>query len=115
MTTSATIPVTVTPEAADRIAKLGFQAEVERMIDHARQRLPEVERIEVVLYDRYETGDEPGVAVDVYSRRPSNPDEHISGTMIKWAVREFPPRSTRHIHHGLPFGGSACRVESSWS
>jgi hypothetical protein len=63
MTTSATVPVTVTPEAAARIAQLGFQAEVGRMIDYARQHLPEVERIEVVLYDRYEIGDEPGITV----------------------------------------------------
>jgi hypothetical protein len=90
MTTSTTIPVTVNADAAARIAKLGFQAQVDRMIDHARQHLPEVERIEVVLYDRYELGDEPGVSIDIYSRRPSDPADTIVSDMIGWRVREFP-------------------------
>ena len=34
MTTSATVPVTVTPEAAARIAELGFQTQV----DHGGKR-----------------------------------------------------------------------------
>jgi hypothetical protein len=96
MTTSATIPVTVTPEAASRIAALGFQGAVDRMIDYARHQLPEVERIEVALYDRYEDGDEPGIAVDIYSRRPSSPDENPAWDMIKWRVREFPPEVLEH-------------------
>ncbi len=90
MTTSATIPVTVTPEAAARIAKLGFQAAVDRMIDYARQHLPEIERIEVVLYDRYELGDAPGVSIDIYGNRRSDPDDTIVSDLINWRVREFP-------------------------
>jgi hypothetical protein len=97
MITSPTIPVTVTPEAAARVAKLGFQAEVDRMIDYARLQLPEVERIEVVLYDRHDDGDEPGLAVDIYSRHPFNPDEHISSQVSRWAVREFPPEVLWHL------------------
>jgi len=109
MTTSATIPVTVTPEAAARIAHLGLQAEVDRMIDYARQHVPEVERIEVVLYDRYELGDEPGLSVDIYSRRPSNPQENIPWDLGGWVVREFPPEILEHIimdyHSGEPHAG----------
>ncbi|HKI37223.1 MAG TPA: hypothetical protein VKA46_35540 [Gemmataceae bacterium] len=110
MATSATIPVTVTPEAAARIAHLGFQAEVDRMIDYARQHLPEVERIEVVLSDRYDDGDEPGLSVDVYSRRPFDPAENITGAMIQWKVRAFPPEVNVPImmdyHPGEPHAGS---------
>jgi hypothetical protein len=89
MTTSATIPVTVTPEAAARIAELGLEAEVERMIDHARQHLPDVERIEVILYDRFDGCDAQGISIDVYSRRPFNPDESISRDLSRWFVRAF--------------------------
>jgi hypothetical protein len=95
--TTATIPVTVTPEAAERIARLGLQAAVGRMIDHARQHLPEVERIEVVLYDRYDDGPEPGLSVDVYSRRPFSPDEHTSSEVCGWLAREFTGEVLEHV------------------
>jgi hypothetical protein len=49
MTTSTTAPVTVTPEAAARIAELGLQAAVDRMIQYVRGNLPELTRIEAVL------------------------------------------------------------------
>lgn len=97
MTTSATVPVTVTSEAAARIAELGFQAHVARMIDYARQMLSELERIEVVLYDRYELGDEPGLAIDVYSRRPYDWLYDEERNLIRWMVREFPPEALQRI------------------
>jgi hypothetical protein len=106
MTTSATIPVTVTPEAAARIADLRLEAEVDRMIDHARQHLPEVERIEVVLYDRYDLGDDPGLAVDIYSRHPFNENESISGNLSKWFVRAFPSEVLEHVIMDYHPGGS---------
>jgi hypothetical protein len=98
MTTSTTIPVTVTPEAATRIAELGFQAEVDRMLDHARQHLPEIVHIEVVLNERYDMGSEPGVAIEAYSRRPFNPDDRVSGKLGDWVVRSFPPEVLEHLH-----------------
>jgi hypothetical protein len=52
MTSAATIPVSVTPEAAARLAELGFQAQADRMIEYARQNLPELVRIEVGLNER---------------------------------------------------------------
>jgi hypothetical protein len=105
MVTSATVPVTITPEAAVRIAELRLQAPIDRMIDYARKNLPELDRIEVVLYDRYDLGDEPGLAVDVYSTRPFDPDDptwDVSG----WMVTKFPPKVLRHVimdhHPGAP-------------
>lgn len=94
--TTATIPVTVTPEAAERIARLGLQAAVDRMIDHARQHLPEVERIEVILYER-DYSPESGLSVDVYSRRPFSPEEHISSEVCGWLAREFTGEVLEHV------------------
>ena len=34
MSAPATVPVTITPEAAARVAELGLQAELERMVEH---------------------------------------------------------------------------------
>jgi hypothetical protein len=97
MSTSATVPLTVTPEAAARIAELGITDHVERMIEHARQKLPELERIEVVLYGRDELGDEPGLAIDIYSRRPYELPNRDERNLIRWMVREFPPEVLQFI------------------
>jgi hypothetical protein len=92
MTTSATIPVTVNPNAVGGIAYYRLQAAVERMIDHARRHLPEVERIEVSRVDRYEDGEEPIISIAAYSRRPFNPAEHFSRELGGWMVRNCRPR-----------------------
>jgi hypothetical protein len=98
MTTSATIPVSVTPEAAARIAELGFQPQVDRMIEYARQHLPELVQIEVVLNERWDTGGEPGVAIEAWSRRPYNPVERISWKLTEWMVANFPSEVLEHLH-----------------
>jgi hypothetical protein len=66
MTISVTVPVHVTPEAAARVARLGLEGEMRRMIEYASQHLPAT-RIEVVLYERDEVGEPPGIAVEVYT------------------------------------------------
>ena len=95
-----TIPVTITPEAAARIETLGFQAEVERMIDHAKQTLPQIRHMEVILYERYGDSDELGLSVDVYSDHPFNPEEHISSELASRMVGLFPPEVLQHMTMG---------------
>jgi hypothetical protein len=97
MTMSATIPVTVTPEAAARIATLGFQTQVDRIIDYARQHLPDLDRIEVELHDRYDLGDEPVLAIEAYGRRPFDPADKAEDEMVGWIVTEFPPEVLEHL------------------
>jgi hypothetical protein len=97
MMTSATVPVIVTDEAAARIAEMGFDSHVQRMIEHARQNLPDLEHIDVVLYDRYELGDKPGLAIDVYSRRAYDRLSGDERRLIRWMVTEFPPEVLQHI------------------
>ena len=59
--------------APARIGELGFQREVDQMIDYARRNLPDLDRIEVELHDRYELGDEPALVIEAYGRRPFDP------------------------------------------
>ena len=96
--TCAALPVTVTPEAAARIAALGLQARVDRMIAYARQNLPDLVRIDVVLNERYDMGGEPGVAIEAYSQRPFDPVERIPGKLAEWVVDHFPPEVLEHLH-----------------
>jgi hypothetical protein len=109
MTTSTkSIPVTVTPEAAARIAELGFQTQIEQMIEHARH-LPDVVRIEVVLNERYDMGGEPGVAIEAYSTRPFDPSDTLRADVGRWAVNTFPSEVLEHLllnyNRGTPHAG----------
>lgn len=109
MPTSANVPVTVTAEAAARIADLGIQTEVDRMLDYARRQLPDLDRIDVVLFDRYEQGDEPGLAIDAFSRRPFDPADRVEDDLVRWMVTEFSPAIRQHVllsyRHGVSYAG----------
>jgi hypothetical protein len=100
MSTSATIPVTVTPEAAARLAELGMHAEVDRMIDFARQNLPGIMSIEVVLNVRYDEDSPNGVAIEVYSNRPWDSAEFdlADKALRRWMITTFPPEVLQHLH-----------------
>jgi hypothetical protein len=64
------------------------------MIDYARQHLPKATRIDVVLYERDETGEPPGVAIEVYTPFPAfDSTARTRGKTGEWLVSEFPPRS----------------------
>ena len=65
MATSTTVPLTVLPEAAARVAELGMQAEFERMLQHTRQTLPGLRSIRVYLAEPYDTDNEPRVVIQL--------------------------------------------------
>ncbi len=58
MTTAIDVKVTVTPEAAARVAELGFQKEFDQLIEHARTTIPGVRWIEVRMEPPYDTHDQ---------------------------------------------------------
>lgn len=97
MAISATVPVMITPEAAARIAKLGMQGVVEQMIEHACCVLPELESIQVSLYERFDLGDDPGLSIDLYSRRPYDRLNREERSLVRWMVTEFPPEVLQWI------------------
>jgi hypothetical protein len=98
MITSATVPIGVTPEAAARVADLGLEREMRQMIEYARQHLPEPTRIEVVLYERDEVGEPPGVAIEVYTPFESfDPTARMRAKIGEWLVSEFPPQVREHL------------------
>ncbi len=64
--TPTTIRITVTPEAAVRVAELGMQAELDQMLEHTRQTVPGLKSIEVQETLPYDTGDE--TTISAFSR-----------------------------------------------
>jgi hypothetical protein len=91
MAISTGIPITIAAQAKGQIASLGFQTHVEQIIERACQVLPELERIQVNTYDRYDLGDSPGLCIDLYSRQPYDRRNQAERDLVKWLVREFPP------------------------
>lgn len=98
MATSTVVPTIVSSAAKARIAELGFNAQVERMIDYARANLPRLLRIEVMLNERDDEESPPGVAVAAYSQEGAASAGRVFGDLASWATAEFPPEVLEHLH-----------------
>jgi hypothetical protein len=94
---TAAVPVSVTPEAAARVAELGMQDQFEAMLDHARGTVPGLRRIEVTLAPRYETGDEPGVSIEAFTAGPFAPGDRTTWNWNAWMIDTFPPSVCEHF------------------
>jgi len=70
MSATTTVPVTITPEAAARLAELGLQAQLEQMVEHTRQTVPDLVCIELTYREPYDTGITPGICIEAPIKRP---------------------------------------------
>ncbi len=91
MSASIDVPVTISPEAAARIAELGMHRELQQMIEHVRQVVPELAAIEVAREPAYDMDWEP-VCITAYSDRPFQVGDDTSANLIRWRVEMFPPQ-----------------------
>jgi hypothetical protein len=99
MTPSTTTPVTITPEAAERIAELGCRAEFEQMLEKLRQLVPELRRVEVWLTPPCdETGNESGVQIDAFRGGPVTVSDPAGESWRRWKIEAFSPDVWRHFH-----------------
>jgi hypothetical protein len=97
MASSLSIPVTVSQEAAERIAELDYKAEFEQMLDRVRELVPELVSINVWLIPPYDTGDEPSIILDAYRNgRPPIPDP-VQDEYERWVLATFSPNVWRHF------------------
>ena len=105
MNATASIPVTISPEAAAAIAELSMQAELQRMIDHALQTIPGLERIDVALEPHYDTGDETKVLLRVL-RDPATwvPNDPFRAQWLDWEVKTFPADALWHLGLLVSYG-----------
>jgi hypothetical protein len=92
-----TIPITVTPEAAARIAELGMQAELEQMLEHTLQTVPGVRSIEVQEALPYDTGDETTLVIQVTMEDPHLEKDPTETEWDRWMVTMFPPDVCRYF------------------
>jgi hypothetical protein len=97
MSTATTVPVSITPVAAARVAELGMQAELDRMLEHTRQTVAGLLRIEVVLAPPYDTGDEDGITIEAFKKEPYDPSDRTQWDWGTWLVDNFHPDVWRHF------------------
>lgn len=92
-----TIPVTITPEAATRVAELGMQSELEQMLAHTRQTVPGLRSIEVREELPYDTDDESSIGIWVARDDPHLERDTTDREWGRWLVRTFPPDVCRYF------------------
>jgi hypothetical protein len=97
MSTTTTVPLSATPEAAAHIAKLGMQREFDLMIEHARQTAPSLRSIAVTLEDRYDLGGEPVIVIESTVDSPLPQGDSFEWQCGGWQVRVFPADVCRHF------------------
>jgi hypothetical protein len=95
--TTATIPVTATPEADARVAELGMQIELERMLEHTRQTVPGLRAVEVQLALPYDTGDETTIVIQGVRNQHHLDDDPTDTEWGRWQARTFSPDVCRYF------------------
>jgi hypothetical protein len=103
MPTVATIPVTIQPDAAALLSKLGQERELALMLEHAKATIPHLRALDVVLHDFPETGP-PGLTIDAHRDPYPGPSDRAGRAFGDWMVETFPPEvlqnfSLLSIHH----------------
>ena len=100
------VPITVEPDAAARVAELGMQAELQKMIDHTRQVVPDLQEIRVVLEPPYDTGDEPYLTIYSTRRGGYNGGDPTQREWGRWLVTNFTPDVCRHFAMLMIYGNA---------
>jgi hypothetical protein len=96
MSTSTLIPVSITPEAQAFVDRLGQRAELERLIDRARQVVPGLRTIEVALDEATE---EIPAGLILWAHRDGvgEGDDPTHRDWIDWMASTFPPDTCRNF------------------
>jgi hypothetical protein len=92
MATTANVPITITPEAATRVAALGMQREFEQMLEHARQTIPGLRALTATLTFDPEEEVEPRVLMLATVPEPKRPEEdETEWEFGRWQIDTFLP------------------------
>src|SRR5262245_44742019 len=103
----ATVPVTVADDAAARVAELGYQRELEQMLEHVRRTTPGLRAINVTLeHDPACAHNDPQVVIEVNRDDLADPTV-LDETWLDWArwqAATFPPQVFQHFVRTLSYG-----------
>jgi hypothetical protein len=100
MATSTTIPVTIDPEAADLIAALGMERPFREMIEHSKQTLANLKRIEVEYDYKFDEPDDPTIHLLLLldpSTDRATLEFPIRRDLIAWFLKTYHGDVARHF------------------
>jgi hypothetical protein len=98
MSTASTVPLSITPEAADYIDNvLRLRPEFERMLDYVRNNVDNTRAIKVVLQQPYEADDEPVIIIYALLRDLREGYDGASGRFGDWQLEHFPLKVHQHF------------------
>lgn len=106
MNIPTTIPVTIAPEAAEHVAKLGMRPELDRMLEYIGTQIPGVHRMNVTLHPPHDTDPVDKVVIEVTKDLP--PSEELDPAVRQWTVwacNTFTPDVLWHVSASFGYGG----------
>lgn len=110
MNIPASIPLTITPEAAEHVEKLGMRAELERMLEYLATQIAGVREIRVVVEPPYDTDPEEKITIEVTKDLP--PRDELDPAFQQWqtwCIDNFPPDVLWNIGALIGYGGADAR------
>ena len=90
MSTMVTVPVTISPAVRTFVDRVGQRGDLETMISRAKQIVPGLSSIEVVLDEATEEMP-PGVVLWAHRDDPGSDSDPTHRNWIDWIVATFPP------------------------
>jgi hypothetical protein len=91
------LPVHITPEAAVRVAELGFQPVVDDLLKQALTLLPGLQSLQLTLVPSYEMDDIPWLVLECYSDRPEQEARDALVAWYTWRAESLPFEVGRHF------------------
>jgi hypothetical protein len=86
------VPITVSPDAAEQIAKLGMQSEFDQIIEHLQQCFGALRGIEVILDEGSRDVPERCIIVTpILPKSMHQPGRSPGWELAGWFVETFPP------------------------
>jgi hypothetical protein len=94
---TATIPITISPDAAAYVAEIGMQQPCRQMLEHIQETVPGLRAISVVLQESNDMGPDPCVIFDVTMADPKLEKDETEGRFERWQIENFPTEDYIHF------------------
>lgn len=97
MSQTLSLPVTVTPEAAARVAELGFQLVVDDIIAQAHRIFPDLQSLHLTLVPSFEMDDIPWLVIECRADRAEREARDALVAWYTWRAESLPFEVGRHF------------------
>ena len=106
MSITATTPISVSEEAKSRIAELGIDHDLERILEHTSKLARGLLRIDVVLTPACDPGDDPRIILEGTKEGAPAVNDPLWRQWRDWMVESFPSDVLRHFNLLTVYGAA---------